>query len=94
MEQTIRNIFHWKGLRKEVQQDCKICEVCQRYKKQHKKYGHLPAKEAETELRSRVNVDMIGPYSVKTPSETLQLWAMTMIDPASNWFKNSSLTRR
>ena len=91
MEQTIHNIFHWKGLRKDVQQYCKTCKVCQMCKKQRKKYGHLPAKEAETELWSRVNVDMIGPYSVKTPSKTLQLRAMTMIDPASNWFEIAAL---
>ena len=60
-------------------------------KKQRKKYGHLPAKTAETEMWSRVNVDMIGPYTVKTPSKSLQLRAMTMIDPASNWFEVAAL---
>ena len=60
-------------------------------KKQKKKYGHLPPKEAETTLWRRVNVDMIGPYTVRTPSRTIQLRAMTMIDPASNWFEVAAL---
>ena len=60
-------------------------------KKQRKKYGHLPAKKAETVIWSRVNVDMIGPYTVKTPTKTMKLRAMTMIDPASNWFEIAAL---
>ena len=35
----------------------------------------------------RVNIDLVGLYTVRTPSKTLQLLAMTMIDPASGWFE-------
>ena len=56
-------------------------------KKQQKKYSHLPPKVAETNPWTRVNVGLIGPYSVKTPTKKYELRAMTMIDPATNWFE-------
>lgn len=50
-------------------------------------YGHLPAKKAETKPWSRVNVDLIGPYPVRTPTNTYDLRAMTMINSATGWFE-------
>ncbi len=56
-------------------------------KKQCKKYGHVPAKEAEMTPWECVNIDLIGPYTVRTPTKTFELHAMTMIDPVTSWFK-------
>lgn len=49
----------------------------------------MPPKEAEqSKPWNHVNVDMIGPLSVKTPDgKTHQLQALTMIDPATGWFE-------
>ena len=52
-----------------------------------RKYGHLPTKEAEELPWSRVNVDLIGPYIVRTPTATHTLRALTMIDPVTGWFE-------
>lgn len=87
MEATIRHNFTWPGLTREVEEFCKTCPSCQMFKKQRKKYGHLPSKLAETKPWARVNVDLIGPYTIKTKKKTTQLRAMTMIDPATNWFE-------
>jgi hypothetical protein len=57
------------------------------FKKQRKKYGHLPPKEAEDLPWSRVNVDLIGPYVVRTPHATHTLHALTMINPVTGWFE-------
>jgi hypothetical protein len=87
MEATIRQIFTWPGLKPQVEEWCRTCHRCQVFKKQRKKYGHLPAKKAETKPWSRVNVDFIGPYPVRTPKKIYELRAMTMIDPATGWFE-------
>jgi hypothetical protein len=87
MEATIRQNFTWPGLTPQVGEWCRTCHTCQVFKKQRKKYGHLPAKKAETEPWSRVNVDFIGPYPIRTPKCTHELRAMTMIDPATGWFE-------
>ena len=34
-----------------------------------------------------VNVDLIGPYVVRTPKATHTLRTLTMIDPVTGWFK-------
>ncbi len=66
---------------------CKTCCTCQLFKKQRKKYGHLPPKEAEELQWSGVNVDLIGPYIVRTPKSTHTLRVLTMIDPVTGWFE-------
>jgi len=87
MEATIRQIFTWPGLKPQVEEWCRTCHRCQIFKKQRKKYGHLPAKKAETKPWSRVNVDFIGPYPIRTPKGSHELRAMTMIDPSTGWFE-------
>ena len=76
----------WPNLRSHVQTFSKTCHACQLFKKQRKKYGHLPPKEAEELPWSCVNVDLIGPYVVRTPTATHTLCALTMIDPVTGCF--------
>jgi len=88
MEATLRQTLTWPNLRQDVERYVRTCRLCQVYKGNRKKYGHLPVKNAEMPVPwNRVNVDMIGPLSVKTPTKTLQLRALTMIDPATGWFE-------
>ena len=88
MEATMRHAFEFRGLRTKVEQFCRNCHICQLTKKQKKKYGHLPPKQAEDAIPwKRVNVDVVGPYTVETPKGTRTLTAMTMIDPATGWFE-------
>jgi hypothetical protein len=52
-----------------VEAAVKNCHECQIDKKARKKYGDLPEKLAERPIASnRVDVDLIGPLTVKTPS--------------------------
>ena len=87
-EQTIRQHFTWTRLRQDVAHVCGRCHTCQVTKKSKKKYGHLPAKEAEVEPWDKLCVDLIGPYTIKRAGKkTLTLWCVTMIDPATGWFE-------
>lgn len=75
-------------MRTDIHQYVKTCRKCQLCKKQRKKYGKLPAKTAEDPVPwKRVNLDMVGPWTVKTPTKTHELRALTMIDPATGWFE-------
>lgn len=90
LEKTMRQTLHWDGMRKDVERYVRTCRKCQLCKKTNKrKHGILPHKEAEPSVPwERVNVDMIGPYTVKQPDGTTKtLRAMTMIDPATGWFE-------
>jgi len=85
-ESSIRQHFTFKGLQTRVHDICSKCDVCQRTKKGHKKYGHLPPKEAEHIPWDVLCVDLIGPYSVKRKNlKPLTLWCCTMIAPATGW---------
>jgi cleavage and polyadenylation specificity factor subunit 1 len=86
-ESTIRLAFTWPGLRNTVKQYCKTCRECQKAKKPRKKYGHLPMRDVEVKPWSSVNVDLIGPYTVQTPTQTHTLRALTIIDPITRWFE-------
>ena len=82
-EATIAQHFTWKGLRNNVHDICSKCHTCQITKRTKKKYGHLPEKEAEAEPWEVLCVDLIGPYKIST----VELWCVTMIDPATGWFE-------
>ena len=99
-EQTIRQHFYWKNLRDDVNNICSKCPTCQKTKRTYKKYGHLPEKVAEVTPWDKLCVDLIGPYTIKTKknknkkkaskneeNDKLQLWCLTMIDPATGWFE-------
>jgi hypothetical protein len=49
-----------------------------------KKYGLLPLKIAESDPWVMVNVDLVGPFTIRTPAKTHSLLALTMIDPEIN----------
>ena len=76
-----------------MQRQCGTCHICQVTKKVHKNYGKLPAKQPEVTPWEFLCVDMIGPYKIDrnitkgAKKETLQLWCVTMIDPATGWFE-------
>jgi hypothetical protein len=53
-------------------------QLCQMTKKERKKYFWI-----------MVCVDLVGPFTIRTPAKTHSLLALTMIDPAINtgWFE-------
>ena len=66
MKQSIKSVYTWTNLQKDVERHCKTCDVCQRCKQSCKiKYGLLPEKRGEITKFSRVNVDLWGPKTVK-----------------------------
>ena len=62
----------------------KACTICQKFKKNRKKYGILPLKQVDLIPWECVCVDQVGPYTVtdKTACDRV-LNAMTFIDPAT-----------
>jgi hypothetical protein len=74
MEAKLRQNLTWPNLRKDVEAAVKNCHECQIGKKVRKKYGDLPEKLAEIPIAwNRVDVDLIGPLTVKTPSGNKEL---------------------
>ena len=86
-EQSIRTCYIWPNIATDVKNIVKYCRECQLNKKQRRKYGHLPAKQAETTPGKFVQVDLIGPYKILTKKGERSVQAMTMIDPATSWFE-------
>ena len=94
MEKTIGRLFTWPRMREQIRDYVKSCRKCQLCKAPAKKYGHLPPKKAEPAIPwNRVNVDLIGPYTVrmKGSRKKVQLRAMTMIDPTTGWFEIAAI---
>ena len=88
MYRTIQQHFTWPKLKQDVERFCKTCKTCQLTKKTKKKYGHLPAKEAEASPWDTLCIDLIGPYIVRERGKrTYTLHCLTMIDPATGWFE-------
>jgi hypothetical protein len=69
MEATLRQNLTWPNTRKDAEAAVKNCHECQICKKLRKKYDELPEKLAERTIAwSRVDVDLIGQLTIKTPT--------------------------
>jgi IS30 family transposase len=75
----------WTRLTQDIQSHCKTCKLCQFNKKTRTQYGKLPVKVAEATPCEIVQVNLIGPWKVKTPSGIKTLRCFTAIDPATSW---------
>jgi hypothetical protein len=84
----------WPGLTWNVQSHCKTCKLCQFNKKTRKQYGKLPVKMAEATPWEIVQVDLIAPWKVATPSGVNTLRCFTAIDPATSWPEIVEITNR
>ena len=73
-----------------------MCQRTKRRKAAKTKLGKLPAKQAEITRWETLCVALIGPYTThhKSEQKPLQLWAMTMIDPATGWFEIAEITTK
>jgi transposase InsO family protein len=93
LEATIRTVFVWPGMQEQIKRHIGRCKECQLNKGNAKKYGHLPPKDMEApEPWNRINVDLIGPWRVKTPKGPRELRALTIIDPATGWFEMKEIS--
>jgi hypothetical protein len=88
LEETIKATMYWKGMRTTLRSLTKSCRRCQVNKKQKFKYGHLLPKTVITVSWRALCVDLIGPYTLKCKDGIIiDFMALTMIDPATSWFK-------
>ncbi len=88
LEETMQATMYWKGMRTTIRSITKSCKTCQVNKKRKLKYGHLPAKTVITSPWRTLCVDLVGPYTLKgKDGSIIDFMALTMIDPASSWFK-------
>jgi hypothetical protein len=88
LEETMRSVMYWKGMRTTIQRYIKSCRSCQVNKRQSQNYGHLPPKLVITAPWKALCVDLIGPYTFKGKDiSSIDLMCLTMIDPTTSWFK-------
>ncbi len=75
-------------MRKTIRSITKSCKSCQVSKQLQLKYGHLPSKIVICTPWEALNVDLVGPYTLKGKDDSaVDFMALTMINPASSWFK-------
>ena len=82
-------MFYLTGIRKSVYQEVNYCETCQDTNKLNKKYGKLPAEEAEYIPRNKIRVNMIVTYFIrrKEDRQHLNLKTVTILDKIKGWFE-------
>jgi hypothetical protein len=92
LEETMNTAMYWEGMRTAIRSLTKSCKSCQVNKRRSQKYGHLPPKTVYTIPWECLCVDLIGPYTLKGKDKMqVDFMALTMIDPASSWFKVAEL---
>ena len=85
-EESIGQHLWWEDMCKHITLTVNSCLNCQKNKRRHKKYGHLPEKEAEAIPWDKMCLDLIGPYIIRCKNKTcLTCRCVTMIDPATGF---------
>ncbi len=88
LEETMRSVMYWKGMRTNIQRYVKSCRSCQVNKRHNQKYGHVPPKLIITTYWRVLCVDLIGPYTLKgKDGSSIDFMCLTMINPTTSWFK-------
>jgi hypothetical protein len=86
--ETMRSVMYWKGMRTTIRRYVKSCRSCQVNKRHSLRYGHVPPKLVITTPRRAVCVDLVGPYTLKgKDGSSIDFMCLTMISPATSWFK-------
>jgi hypothetical protein len=89
LKETMKAAIYWKGMRNTIRSITKSCKTCQVNKKRTQKYGHLPSKIVISTPWEALCVDLVGLYYTLKGKDgsSIDFMALTMIDPASSWFK-------
>ncbi len=88
LEETMRSVMYWKGMHTTIQKYVKSCRSYQVNKRGSQKHGHLPSKLVIKTPWKVLCVDLIGPYTLKgKDGSSIDFMCLTMINPATSWFK-------
>jgi hypothetical protein len=88
LEETIRSVMYWKGMRNTIRRYVKSCRSCQVYKRHSLRYGHVPSKLVIMTHSNALCVDLAGPYTLKgKDGSSIDFMCLTMINPATSWFE-------
>jgi hypothetical protein len=88
LEETMRSVMYWKGMRTTIRRYVKSCRSCQVNKRHSQKYGHLPLKLVIMTPWKALCVDLIGPHTLKgKDGSSIDFMCLTMINPATSWFE-------
>ncbi len=92
LEETMRSMMYWKGMRTTIRRYIKTCQSCQVNKRHSQKYGHLPPKLVITTPWKTLCVHLTGPYTLKgKDGSSIDFMCLTMINPATSWFETVKL---
>jgi hypothetical protein len=88
LKETMKAAIYWKGMRVTIQSIMKSCKACQVSTRGTLKFGHLPSKTVISTPWEALCVNLVGSYTLKgLDRSAIDFMALTMIDPASSWFK-------
>jgi hypothetical protein len=88
LKETLSSVMYWKGMHNTIRRYVKSCRSCQVNKRLSLKYGHVPPKLVITTPWKALCVNLVGPYSLKgKDGSSIDFMCLTMIDPATSWFK-------
>eukprot|EP00957_Ditylum_brightwellii_P144633 11018058-Ditylum_brightwellii.AAC.1 len=88
LEETLTATMTWASIHDMVKRHVRKCQSCQKNKTCSKQYGYMPPKNIIMNPWEALCVDLIGPYTLKgQDGSILDFMCLTMLDPATGWFK-------
>ena len=92
LKETMNAAMYWNDMHTSIQSITRSCKTCQINKRWSMKYGHLSPKSIISNPWECLCVNLIGPCTLKgRDNSQIDFMALTMIDPATSWFKIAEL---
>ncbi len=88
LKEKMRSVMYWKGMCIIIQKYVKSCQSCQINKRHSLKYEYVPSKLFIMTPWRALCIDLVSPYTLKSKDgSSIDFMCLTMIDPATSWFK-------
>jgi len=98
LELTMAQIYTWIELKPTCVRVCKNCKNCAASKDRDQKIGLLPPEPTPEIIPWRtLCIDLVGPYKFgdeKKPETYIELHCVTMVDPATGFFKTVEIGQK
>jgi hypothetical protein len=88
LKETMGSMMYRKWMCNTIRKYVKSCRSCQKNKRHSQKLGHVPSTLVIMTTWKALCVNLIGPYTLTGKNgSSIDFICLTMIDPATSWFK-------
>lgn len=81
-------------MRRQINDMCKTCPICQKAKRNSKNYGKIPLKDTEIGPWQDIALDLAGPWKATIDKQEVKFHTLTIVDVFTSWVEIIPITNK